>query len=324
MKILITGGSGFIGTRLQRQLLDAGHSVRVFDRRHSPLNLTADIVIGDVRDYDALAAAMCGCDGIIHLAAEHADNVTPAELYDEVNAGGAENVVRAMDAMGITKLLFTSSSAVYPLFVEGDPSEDTIPEPFNRYGKSKYDAENVLRNWYEKSSPGKQLIIIRPCVVFGENNRGNIYLMLEQIYKKRFLVIGDGNNLKSVSYVGNIVSFIQYAVDNLLPGNYLFNYADKPDLTTGQMIRIANRTLGRGDKLGLRVPYWLGLIAGGCFDLLGRITGKKYPVSLIRVKKFRVSLCFDNSRAMGTGFKPPYSLEEAFRRTVEFEFCGKK
>lgn len=322
MKIFITGGSGFIGTRLQRQLRDSGHELRVYDLVHSPRNLTGDVIIGDIRDLGSLSSAMAGCDYVIHLAAEHKDNVTPVELYDQVNVAGAENVIKAMDIDGISKVLFTSSSAVYPLVVDHDPSEQTQCQPFNCYGMSKFNAENVFRQWYDSKPQGRQLIIVRPCVVFGEHNRGNIYLMLQQIYRRRFMVIGDGKNLKSVNYVGNIVSFFDYVIQELADGSYLFNYADKPDMTTGQMVSVVNRVLGRGSKIGLRIPYLLGLLAGAGFDLLSKLTGKKFPISVIRVRKFRVSLCFDNSRAMATGFKPPYSLEEAFERTVRFEFCG--
>ncbi len=323
MKILITGGSGFIGTNLQKLLVGEGYEVRVFDLKHSDRNLTDDVIIGDVRNYDEIADAVAGCDYVIHLAAEHTDNVKPLDLYYQVNVTGTTNLVKAMDCHGVKNIIFTSSSAVYPLFVEGDPSEDTPPAPFNPYGESKFNAEQVLRDWY-KNGDGKQLIIIRPCVVFGEHNRGNIYLMLQQIYQKRFIVVGDGKNLKSVNYVGNIVCFMQYVIENLDRGNYLFNYVDKPDLSTGQMISIAKKAMGRSASVGFRCPYWIGLCGGYCFDLLSRITGKTYPVSSIRIKKFRVSLCFDNGRAMATGFKPPYSLEEAFKRTVEFEFGGNR
>ena len=323
MKIFITGGSGFIGTHLQKVLIGAGHQVRVYDLKDSERNTSDDIVIGDVRDYDKLSNSMGGFDCVIHLAAEHADNVRPLDLYEQVNVGGAENVTKAMDANNIKKIIFTSSSAVYPLFVDGDPSEETKPEPFNPYGQSKYNAEQVLQKWYSLES-GKQLMIVRPCVVFGEHNRGNIYLMLKQIYKKRFMVVGDGENLKSVNYVGNIVHFFEYILRNLGDGNYLFNYVDKPDLTTGQMISIALKSMGRNDRIKFKCPYWIGLSAGYFFDFISMLTGLKFPISSIRIKKFRVSLCFDNSRAMATGFIPPFSLEEAFRRTVEFEFCEKK
>ena len=324
MKVLITGGSGFIGTHLQKILAEAGYDIRILDLKHSERNITEDVIIGDIRDYDAVIDAMAGCDCVINLAAEHADNVRPLELYEQVNVGGAENVVKAMEFHGIKTLLFTSSSAVYPLFVDGDPSEDTSPAPFNPYGQSKYKAEQVFQSWYEQDSDNKKLIVIRPCVVFGEHNRGNIYLMLKQIYLKRFLVVGNGKNKKSVNYVGNIVSFMEYVIINLDNGNYLFNYVDKPDLTTGQMISIARKAMGRNEIILFKCPYWLGLCGGYFFDILSTLTGKTFPVSSIRIKKFRVSLCFDNSRAMATGFKPPYSLEEAFRRTVKFEFCNKK
>jgi len=87
-KVLVTGGSGFIGARLVAALLDAGHTVTIYDKRQSELFPDLNIV-ADVRDKLALASACKGMDVIYHLAAEHADNVRPPTLYYDVNVKGA-------------------------------------------------------------------------------------------------------------------------------------------------------------------------------------------------------------------------------------------
>jgi len=141
MKILVTGGSGFCGTRLVGKLLKAEHRVTIFDKAQSK-TFPELVRLGDVRDAKALQQAVAGHDFIYHLAAEHRDDVRPHSLYDDVNVGGARNLVTAAENEGVHRIVFTSSVAVYPLDAL-TPDERSRPQPFNRYGQSKHEAEKV-------------------------------------------------------------------------------------------------------------------------------------------------------------------------------------
>ena len=142
MNILITGGSGFIGTRLVDDLLKEGHDITIFDKVEST-KYPEVTTIGDVRDVEALTKACKGMDVVYNLAAEHADDVSPKSLYAEVNVGGAKNVVEAVKANDIKRIVFTSSVAIYGLN-RGTPNESMEAQPFNEYGRSKNDAEKVF------------------------------------------------------------------------------------------------------------------------------------------------------------------------------------
>jgi len=316
MKILVTGGSGFIGNRLVGGLLKAGHQVTVFDKnggsRYPEL-----VVIGDVRNKDALIKAATGRDVIYHLAAEHADDIRPVSLYQEVNVAGAKNLVTATENAAIHKIIFTSTVAVYPLDA-GEPDEDSEVAPFNEYGRSKYTAEQVLAEWVSEDS-SRSLTIVRPCVIFGEDNRGNVYNLLSQICRKRFIMVGSGRNKKSMGYVGNIVEFLLFCLD-YGPGFKLFNYADKPDLTTNELIKIARNTFKRNGSSKLHIPYSVGLLGGFAFDVLANISGKSFPISSIRIKKFCADTTISIGRLSETGFKPPYTLKQALEKTIKAEF----
>ncbi len=316
MKILVTGGSGFIGTCLVRELLNRGHQVTIFDKNESS-KYPESVVIGDVRNSNALITVAAGHDVIYHLAAEHTDNVKPISLYHDVNVEGAKNLVIAAENANINKIIFTSTVAVYPLNAN-EPDEDSQVVPFNEYGKSKYAAEQVFTEWASEDN-SKSLTIIRPCVVFGENNRGNVYNLLSQICRRRFIMVGTGRNKKSMGYVGNIVNFLIFALD-FGPGFELFNYADKPDLTTNELVRGARDTFGRNGDAQLHLPYSIGLLGGFAFDLLAHISGKSFPISSIRIKKFCANTTISANRLLKTGFKPPYTLKQALERTIKFEF----
>jgi len=319
LKVLVTGGSGFIGTRLIDELLKNGHEVTIFDKRDSE-KYPQLVTLGDVRDEKALTKACEGMDVIYNLAAEHADNVTPISLYEEVNVGGAENVVKAAEANGIKKIIFTSSVAIYGLN-RGEPDETFDAQPFNEYGRTKYEAEKIFRKWQEKS-PENSLVIIRPCVIFGENNRGNVYNLMRQIYLDKFIMVGSGENKKSMGYVGNIAKLLSEMID-AKEGLTLYNFADKPDLKGIEIVNIIRNEMGKGE-VKFKVPYFVGLLGGYAFDLLSLITGKKFPISSIRIKKFAADTTISTKRLQESGFKPAYSLEEGLRRMVRSEFLDKK
>ncbi len=318
MNILITGGSGFIGTRLVEYLLKDGHNVKIYDKVESKTypELTT---VGDVRDREALIKACEGMDIIYNLAAEHADNVTPLSLYDEVNVGGAENVVAAAEANGINRIIFTSSVAIYGLD-KGECDETFEPDPFNEYGRSKLKAEQVFLKW-QAEDPNNTLIILRPSAIFGETNRGNIYNLLKQVHSGKFIMIGKGDNKKSIGYVGNIAAFLAYLAEHK-SGLEIYNFSDKPDMTARQMVDFIQQALGRNKKIP-SVPYVVGLLGGYAFDLLSFLTRKKFAVSSIRIEKFAADTAINTDRLQNSGFTPPFNFEEGLKRTIEYEF-GKK
>jgi nucleoside-diphosphate-sugar epimerase len=240
-------------------------------------------------------------------------------LYDDVNVTGAENVCSACTKLGIKSIIFTSSVAVYG-FAPVGTDETGIINYFNDYGRTKWLAEEKYRTWLTTDS-GNSLTIIRPTVIFGEQNRGNVYNLLRQIAGGKFPMVGKGTNVKSLAYVENVAAFIEYNLNNP-PGEHLFNYIDKPDFDMNTLVTQVRRILGKSEKL-FHWPYWLGLIGGLCFDLLAKILHKKLPVSSIRVKKFCANTMFESAGIQMTGFKPPVTLTEGLERTIKFEFIDK-
>jgi GlcNAc-P-P-Und epimerase len=316
--IAVIGGSGFIGTRLVKRLLAAGHDVRVPDQKPNEAHPETWREC-DVRDLEALTEACRGCSWIFNLAAEHRDDVRPISLYDEVNVDGARNTIAAAVELGVERLVFVSSVAVYG-FQDGEPDETCEPNPFNDYGRTKLEAERLFDAWYAED-PGRSLTIIRPTVVFGEGNRGNVYNLLKQIAVGPFLMIGDGRNRKSMAYVENVAGFLEYSLRNG-PGRHVYNYVDKPDFDMNALVATVMRALGRPEKIALRLPYGPTHLAAFAFDALAAVTKRPLPISRIRIQKFCSSSCFSSARMQATGFVPPVRLEDALARTIESEFGG--
>ncbi len=315
-KIAIIGGSGFVGKSLQQSFNRDGLVIFTnFDKNTNQEN-TIHIDVTDRSSLDVLK----GFDTIINLAAEHKDDVKPISLYDEVNVNGAKNICSAATKHGIKKIIFTSSVAVYG-FAKPNINESGPINYFNDYGRTKYEAEKVYRLWYEKNPKENSLVIIRPTVIFGKGNRGNVFNLFDQIHSNKFFMIGSGKNIKSMAYVENVADFIAFSL-RFDSGQQLFNYVDKPDMDMNELVRTVRKKLFNKEGVGFRMPVIIGYMAGYFFDILSHIFKFKFPISKIRIQKFISNTQFD-SKVADTGFSAKKSLKSALNETLDFEYPPK-
>lgn len=315
MKICVIGGSGFVGTRLCSRLEKAGIDFYIIDK--NPRGPFVDrTLMCDIRDGKTLSGLIEG-DVIINLAAEHRDDVRPVALYDEVNVGGSANICKIAAEKKIQNIIFTSSVAVYGFAEPGTDEEGKI-NPFNDYGRTKWEAEQVYDGWFDEDPASRSLVILRPTVIFGEGNRGNVFNLLNQIHSRRFIMIGRGTNRKSMAYVENVAACIQHFLHAGV-GRVLYNYVDKPDMTVNELVINVRTTLFAKGGVGLRLPKAFGYVAGAIADFVAAILRRNLAVSSIRIKKFLSDTQFDTDIA-STGFKAPISLAEGLRKTLQYEF----
>lgn len=318
--VSVIGGSGFIGTRfVQRLSCNASYRFQIVDKVLGHV-FPEQTMVADVRSLDQLRSSIRENEVIVNLAAEHRDDVRPLSLYNDVNVGGASNICTVAQEKGVSSIVFTSSVAVYGFAPIGTNESGNIA-PFNEYGRTKYEAEQVFKSWQAAAPHERTLVIIRPTVVFGEQNRGNVYNLLRQIASGGFVMVGSGENRKSMAYVENVAAFIEYSMA-FKPGVHIYNFIDKPDFTMNELVGSVKRILGRDEKIGFRLPYALGYAIGKGFDLVAAISGKRLPISSIRVKKFCANSVY-NTAIDETGFVPPVPLAQALKQTIRHEFIEK-
>ena len=315
-KVTVIGGSGFVGTNLCRQLSLKQQDFEIIDLKMSN-QFPEKCKIADVRDVETLRNTITG-DVVVNLAAVHRDDVRDKSEYQRTNVDGAENVALVCEEKGIDKIVFTSTVAVYG-FAEPGTDESGAIDPFNEYGRTKFEAEEKLRDWHANGD--KSLIIVRPTVIFGEGNRGNVFNLLNQIASGKFLMVGKGENKKSMAYIGNVVAFLETCVKTEQKYG-VYNYVDTPDLTMNELVSQVRAKLKGKEGVGLRLPYWLGLILGYTADLVSKISDKNLPVSSIRVKKFASSTEFRSAKASLDNFHVPFSLSHGVQRTLQSEFVN--
>ena len=315
-KITVIGGSGFVGTNLCRQLALKQQDFEIIDLKMSN-QFPEKCKIADVRDAETLRNTITG-DVVVNLAAVHRDDVSDKKEYQRTNVDGAENVALVAEEKGIDKIVFTSTVAVYG-FAEPGTDENGAINPFNEYGRTKFEAEEKLRAWHAKSN--SSLIIVRPTVIFGEGNRGNVFNLLNQIASGKFLMVGKGENKKSMAYIGNVVAFLETCVATEQKYG-IYNYVDTPDLTMNELVSQVRAKLKGKTGVGPRLPYWLGLLLGYAADFVAKLSGKNLPVSSIRVKKFASSTEFISGKASLDNFQPLFSLSDGVERTLHSEFIS--
>ncbi len=313
----VIGGCGFVGTRLIKRICSKKiYNIKIIDK--APGKIFSSLgVIADVRSIDQLRNSISNESIIINLAAEHKDDVRPLSLYEDVNINGAINVCKVARDKDVKTIIFTSSVAVYGFALVGTDESGEI-SPFNEYGRTKYEAEQVYKKWQRESPESRTLVIIRPTVIFGEQNRGNVYNLLRQIASGKFVMIGTGENRKSMAYVENVAAFIEHCF-NCKPGIHTYNYIDKPDFNMNTLVSMVNSILGRPKKIKIHLPYWVGLMVGRLFDFFAAVTRRRLNISSIRVKKFCSNSVY-NTAIDQTGFEAPVPIETAIRQTVRYEF----
>lgn len=315
-KITIIGGSGFVGTNLCRALALRNQEFEIIDLVESK-QFPEFSKIGDVRNVQSLRDTITG-DIVVLLAAIHRDDIRDKYEYQRTNVDGAENVSMVCTEMGINKIIFTSTVAVYG-FAEPGTNENGRINPFNEYGHTKFNAEEKLRYW--QLTGDHSLIIVRPTVIFGEGNRGNVFNLLNQIASGKFLMVGSGKNKKSMAYIGNIIAFLEVCIDtNKKYG--IYNYTDNPDLTMNELVLQVRFKLKGKKGIGFRLPYWLGILFGYIADTLATVVNKKLPISSIRVRKFTSTTEFHSSKSDLENFVTPYKLSDGIDRTLQSEFVS--
>lgn len=317
-KVCLIGGNGFIGTNLQA-VLENEFETFSFDKKN--IKNSKNFIEGDVTNLATLEEGLNkNFDFLINLAAEHKDNVSPKSLYYDVNVQGSINICNVAKKLNINNIVFLSSVAIYG-FSKTPCDEDSEKKPFNDYGKTKLEAEKVFLSWQKESPSERKLIIIRPTAVFGLNNRGNIFNLINQLRKLSFFMIGNGSNKKSIAYVENLSAFIKHTL-NLRNGCHIFNYVDKPDFSMKNLVNLIKKTLGVKSRFTIKIPYLVALFFGYCLDILSFLLRKKFQISAIRIKKFCSNSLFETSFKK-IGFEPPYKLEEALEKTILYEFEDK-
>lgn len=331
MNYIIFGGSGFIGTHLIHLLRQ--ECVRPGDKIYDldlvmpgeegivpgvvEKNEGVEYIRADVRKPLTLDFTPTPEDVIFHLAAVHRTPGHPDEAYFETNIRGAENVTAFAEQYGIRKILFTSSIAPYGASEELK-NEETLPMPNTPYGISKLVAEEIHCVWQARD-PQRELTIMRPGIVYGKGEHGNMTRLYKGQKKHYFFYAGRKDTIKACIYVKELVRFFKdRMLDHSFPGVGLYNCTYEPAYTIEEICT----AMQAATEMHRRIPLIPGKLLLFAAAVLGPIGGKKVGIHPARVKKLMVSTNVSGKKMAATGYSFHYTLEESFRDW--FEDCGRK
>ena len=302
MNILITGYNGFIGSNLTKAL--KGNNLTGVDLfKGNSVNEHFDwLDLNKIKDIDC----------IIHLAGKAHDtkNTSAEKEYFDINVGLTQKIFDLFLASTATKFIFFSSVKAVADSVSGSfLTEDALPNPQTPYGKSKLEAERYILD--QPLPPGKKIYILRPCMIHGPGNKGNLSLLYKLASKGLPWPLGAYGNSRSFTSIGNLLFVIQSLISMDIETG-VYQMADDETLSTNALIRLMADSLNRKAHIWNISPGLIRLMAD-----FGDVVG--LPLNSERLKKLTESYVVSNlklKKALGIE-KMPYTAGEGMRRTFD-------
>jgi len=311
LSFIIFGGSGFIGSHLVRELKLRGFSDITIADIVEP---KGDMFVGtrfvncDVRQ-QILPDIILGPSVVVNLAAVHRTPGHPDHEYFDTNVKGATNITRFCEETGSTTLWFTSSIAVYGP-TEEPKSEQSELTPNSAYGKSKYEAEEIQRNW-QKKGDGRKLIIVRPAVIFGRGEHANFTKLAKALKHRIFVYPGRKDTIKGCGYVEDLVGSL-FFMNGQPESSLLYNYCYPRSYTIKEICGTFSKVAGYGKPLGT-IPLSLMVNASRPFQLLNSL-GLKNGIHPARMHKLVKSTNIVPGELVKRGYPYRTDLEEGLKR----------
>ena len=221
--VLVTGGAGYFGSILTDLALARGDRVRVLDLNAPASRDGVDVIVGDVRDLDAVRAACDGVDVVLNNVAQ-VPLAKDRDLFWSVNVGGTANVLVAARDARVRKVVHTSSSAIFGIPDANPVTESTPPKPLEAYGRAKAEAEALCR---DAASTGLDVSIVRPRTILGHGRLGIMAVLFELVAAGApVFVMGSGDNRYQLVHADDLADAILRAGAHAGPATYNIGATD--------------------------------------------------------------------------------------------------
>lgn len=293
--VLVTGGSGFVGRHLLRELGARGVSAVSERRELSPTTEWGDLLAGK--------GAVIHLAALAHERAERHERARDYEALHRVNALATERLARSAAAAGVEQFVFLSTIGVCGDETEGAPfTEESAAAPRSLYARSKLEAERLLAA--VAAETGLRITVLRPTLVYGPGNAGNFLRLLKAVDRGWPLPLAMVRNRRTLTYVGNLVS-ATVALLGRRDAAGTFVVCDAETLSTADIVRSVAQGMGRPARL-MPVPGSALRVAGamlGRRDLVRRLVG---------------SLEADSGKLRSLGWQAPYPARPALALTGEW------
>ena len=294
-KIIITGSTGFVGVNLMKHLATKSFQVKALNLRNKKWKMEIDTE----------------CSVIIHLAGKAHDlkKVSNPQEYYEANFELTKQVFDSFLLSEASVFIFMSSVKATADEVEGILTEDTIPNPKTHYGISKLQAENYIIN--QKLTEEKRIYILRPCMIHGPGNKGNLNLLYSVVKKGFPWPLASFENQRSFLSIENLCFVIQEILNRNDIASGIYNVADDKPLSTNELIALISKSQNKVART-LAFPKKMISLLAKIGDIL------HLPLNSERLQKLTESYIVSNDKIISAIGKPlPFSAEEGFNKTFQ-------
>ena len=323
MKMFVTGATGLLGIHLVKRLVELGHEVYALVRGTSDVsqiknNGEIQFVKGDVLDMSSLTGRLEGIDVVIHCAARtNFSSKAERKKYKgfEDNVIGTKNLAELARNHHVRQFIYISSCSAMGDYYDGERDETFQCQPDSEYGRSKYEAEKVLNDY--RVNYNFPVTVLRPGLIYGPYDRNGMKKIIEYIDRGRFVIFGDGENLKSMVSVHNLVEAIICALGNPKALGEVFIVTDGKNYSLNDISEEIAELLGCKKKHFFHVPNIICSLIGFAVDLINVIPGIEIPLSTNDIKKLKSSNTYKIDKLVKTlNYTPKVSLHEGLAEEI--------
>jgi 2-alkyl-3-oxoalkanoate reductase len=319
LKVLVTGGTGFLGKHLAAALLQRGHTVHLMGRNFAPakplLEQGATPVAVDLRDKDAVIAACAGVEVVFHVGALSAPWGKRSDFY-AINVGGTEAVLAGCLVHGARRLLYVSSpSVVFDGRDQHFATEDVAYPPrfTSIYSLTKKLGEDRVN---AAAAAGLETVILRPKAIFGPGDQALLPRLIAAARQKRLPQIGDGRNLVDLTYVENVVHALLLASEASAAVGKTYTITNNEHVPLWEVIRLVLKRLNLSTHLR-QIPLPVALAAASLMEMRAALTGEEPLLTRYSATILARTQTYDISAAQhDLSYSPPVSIAEAIERTL--------
>lgn len=318
MRLLITGGTGFLGRYIAARLLRDGHAVAIMGRDFREvgplLQLGAEAVRCDLRDTPAVVEACRGRDAVVHAGALSAP-WGPREAFVAANVGGTAAALLGCVRHGVGRMVLISSPAV--IFTGRDHRDSTEAAPFPRRFTSEYARTKAAAELLARAVPTVPTVILRPKAIFGPGDRALLPRVIAAARAGRLPQVGDGRNLVDLTYVENVAHAVALALTSERAVGATYTITNGEHVPLWPLIRQVLRRLGIPDQLRA-VPLPVMLAAAAAMEARAALSGHeplltRYSVAVLgRTQTYTIA-----AARRDLGYAPLVSVAEGVERTLE-------